>query len=69
MQTWPVDACGEAQGGGENLKAIWDEALSAIRSRVTGENFATYFAPLRFVSTVGDEVQLAHGLFGLLDPI
>ena len=40
------------------MKAIWDEALSAIRSRVTGENFATYFAPLRFVSTVGDEVQL-----------
>ncbi|MEZ4463459.1 MAG: chromosomal replication initiator protein DnaA [bacterium] len=40
------------------MKAIWDEALSAIRARVTGENFATYFAPLRFVGTTGDEVQL-----------
>jgi chromosomal replication initiator protein len=32
------------------VNAIWHAALESIRSRVTRENFATYFEPLRFVS-------------------
>ena len=30
------------------MKEIWDEALASIRARVTDENYATYFRPLRF---------------------
>lgn len=40
------------------MKSIWLEALAAIRARVTEENFATYFAPLRWVSAQGDVLKL-----------
>jgi chromosomal replication initiator protein len=36
------------------LKSIWLGALATIRARVTEENFATYFAPLRFAARGGD---------------
>lgn len=43
------------------LKATWDEALAAIRARVTRENFQTYFAPLRYVDLTADTIELEVG--------
>jgi chromosomal replication initiator protein len=56
----PVDG---AEWGEIRLKALWDQALASIRSRVTPENFETYFQPLRFLGSGGDDVRL-----GVADP-
>lgn len=43
------------------MKATWDDALAAIRARVTREIFDTYFAPLRFVDLTAETVELEVG--------
>ncbi len=40
------------------MKEIWDEALASIRARVTDENYATYFHPLRFGRVEGEALVL-----------
>ncbi|MCA9545734.1 MAG: AAA family ATPase, partial [Myxococcales bacterium] len=40
------------------MKALWDNALDRIRAQVSGENFSTYFEPLRFARVDGDAVCL-----------
>lgn len=42
-----------------SLKEVWHIALAAIRARVSAENFATYFQPLRFVDGDVDRIELA----------